>query len=232
MALLAGAASVYSQGTVSLADYSGSFLIQIMAPQTSAPANSTPYTSTYGGFTSGPEYFGNTANGNGNGGTTAYGATTGIGGTGYSVQLLAAPGTSDALSTLSTVGPVISTWYTASPATGNPSGGLFSFYKVQTGATTATVANTGVNGSVTVALAAWNNEGGTITSLAAAQAAGDPWGISPTTANIAQTGGGLIQPPAIPNTIADFAIGQNVPEPSTIALGVIGASTLLFRRRK
>jgi hypothetical protein len=230
VALLAGAASVYSQ-QVAIADYSGSFLIQIMNVQSTAPANGTAYTTTYGGFTSGTEYYGNTVNANGNGGTTVYSTTSGLG-TGYDVQLLAAPGTGDALSTLSTAGPITTTWYTATPG-GNPATGTVSFYKVGTGsASIATIPNVTGNGGVTVALAAWNNEGGTVNSLAAAEAGGTPWGISAQTASIAQTGGGSVQPPNIPNSIADFSIGATVPEPSTIALGVIGASALLFRRRK
>ena len=84
--------------------------------------------------------------------------------------------------------------------------------------------------------------GGTLTSLAAAQAyeAANPgsavWGISPVS-SLTQTGGANAQ------TVPNFSGGSNpdmsfalgiaaTPEPSTIALGVMGASALLFRRRK
>lgn len=90
---------------------------------------------------------------------------------------------------------------------------------------------------VDIAVAAWNNEGGTVTTLAAAQAAdasspnSDPWGISNV---VTYTLSGPPGTPPAPTGITSFDLGTvaSIPEPSTIALGVMGASTLLFRRRK
>jgi hypothetical protein len=231
--LLAGTTCLYSQGQVTIADYSGPFAVQIMNVQSSAPINATAYFSSYNGYTSGVEYYGNTSNPNGNMGTTVYDPTSGIGGSGFDVQMLAAPGSGDALSTLSAMGPITQQWYAASPG-GNPATGFSSFYKATNGVgSVLTVPNTGANGPITLAIAVWNNEGGTINTLLGAQQAGAPWGISPTTVSVPMTGGGIVIPPFIPDTIPDFSIGAAlVPEPSTIALGVIGASALLLRRRK
>jgi len=222
MALLAGAVSVYSQGLVALSDYGGSFTIQIYSAQ-SAAASTTAV--AYGGLT-GNEEMGQSANGSlANPGTTVYAAGTALG-AGYSVQLLAAAGAGDAIATLLPAGPVISTWYSGDQITGL--GGL---YQVQAGATTAAIPGAAVGSVATVALAAWNNEGGTVNSLAAAQADGDPWGVS-NTGNTAGLGGGIVTPPGLPTSIDSFSLATTVPEPSTIALGVIGASAFLFRRRK
>jgi hypothetical protein len=83
----------------------------------------------------------------------------------------------------------------------------------------------------------WDNAGGTITSYAAAIAAGSQYGSSavwqlpgpPTT-------GGLGNPGASPPVPGPALVGMTglalIPEPSTIALGILGAAALLFRRRK
>jgi hypothetical protein len=90
-------------------------------------------------------------------------------------------------------------------------------------------------------LAAWYNAGGTITSLAAAKAAGVPYGES-AAFNVT----GLGEPSSImtayngtPTAASQAAVMRNlqsfsltsVPEPSTIALGVMGIGAFLARRR-
>jgi hypothetical protein len=229
---LAGATTVFSQGLVNIAEYTGSFYCQIMNVQTTPPINGTAYTSTYNGYTSGVQYYGNTTNPGGNIGTTVYGTTTGIT-SGFDVQLLAAPGLNDSLSTLSTVGPIVSTWYVYPPGNLNPAVGVTSYYEAAPGlASLATIPTPHPNGPVTVTLAVWDNENGTVNSLLTAQQADVPWGIAPVLANISLTGGGAVSPPQIPNIIPDFSVGQAlVPEPSTMALGFLGAFTLYFRRR-
>jgi hypothetical protein len=230
MALLAGAATCYSQGIVSMSDLNSYFEIQVFGPQ--SVANST--VAIVDGAYSGLEEMGDTANPNSanasgqpSGGTTVYSANNPLG-TGYSMQLLAAAGTSvTAYSSLSPVGNstggsgVWSGWFSGSAQTG-----LGGFWN------TGLIAKVPSGTSDTVALAAWNNEGGTITSLAAAQAAGDPWGLSAMETLVPATG--IITPSPLSNPpITSFSlIATSVPEPSTIALGVMGASALLFRRRK
>jgi hypothetical protein len=92
--------------------------------------------------------------------------------------------------------------------------------------------------SATVQLCAWYNDGGTVTTYAAAAAHGYPAGFS-TTATVI-TGG-----PSAPANLPTFATGgvefifssgptSVIPEPSTLALAVMGASAFLlgFRRKR
>jgi hypothetical protein len=221
MTLLAGAASVYSQGEVSMVDYGGTFTIQVFNVQ-AAGESTTPV--SFGGFSGfetqgqGPQTPGGNLN---NPGTTAYDNGSALG-AGYSVQLLGGVGSGLALSALSPMGAPITTWYTSGQ-------GLPGFW--QSGANVAITGST-VGGAATVAVAAWNNEGGTVNTLAAAQSAGDPWGVS-TTGNIASLGGAGGSPPGnLPASVTSFSLATTVPEPGTIALGVIGASTFLMRLRR
>jgi len=240
MALLAGAATCYSQGTITVGDANSYFAIQVFGPQ--SVANST--VAIVDGAYSGYEEMGDTANpnvsngtpGNGNApeypGTTVYAAHNPLG-AGYSMQVIAASGTVTAYSGLSPVGNgtggsgVWSTWYTGSAQTGE--GGFWN---------SGLIAKLPSATLDTIALAAWNNEGGTITSLAAAQAAGDPWGLSAMETIVPATG--IEFPPPLfdgggagnAGGITTFSLVTSVPEPSTIALGVMGVSALLFRRRK
>ncbi len=227
--LLAGAVAGYSQGTVSETDYGTSFQFHVYNNQTAVPqGNTTAYTVTFGGYTSGTEYYGNVSNDKptGNSGNAVYNTGTVLSGTGFDAQLLGAAYTGDALSALSTIGSVIH--FTS---TGLVTGGVTTGIP---GSTPGTVANGGTGG--TIALAAWANTGslGAATSLATAQADGYNWGISQVI-SIASLGG--TPPTGTPVTppylgIDSFSIAQTVPEPSTIALAVMGASALLFRRRK
>jgi hypothetical protein len=207
--LLAGVVSGYSQGAINFNNNATGFKQKIYNVSTGGTAV------VYGGYTT-IEVQGSSSTDTPVGSTAYSGAA--LGGTGFSAELLAGNGTGDALSQLSPVGTVVS-FQTATAGAGFLAGGQV-----------VTVASSGT--AATIAIAAWNNEGGTITSLLAAQQAGDPWGIS-ALANIT----GAISPgtPPTMSTATDlnlsFSLGV-IPEPSTIALGVMGASTLLFRRRK
>lgn len=210
---------MYSQGEVSMLDYGSTFTIQVFNVQ-AAGESLTPV--SFGGF-SGTETQGQGNNPSlANPGSTSYDAGSELG-AGYSVQLLGAAGSGDALSTLTPQGSPITAWYTAAQ-------GLPGFWN---SGVNVSITGSAVSGPATVAIAAWNNEGGTINSLAAAQAAGDPWGVS-NTGNIASLGGaGGSAPGALPSTITSFSLATTVvPEPSTIALGVIGASSFLMRLRR
>jgi len=107
-----------------------------------------------------------------------------------------------------------------------------------TGSSLTAVDPTGaIGGSAFAELAAWNNQGGTIGSYAASIASGSlgTQGFSGPASSASSLGGG--SPPATPGTlegsgIQDFAITTTTPEPSTIALGVIGASAFLMRLRR
>ncbi len=231
MTLLAGAVAVYSQGTVNMVDYGSSYTFHVYSGQTTQPAgNVTAYTSTYGGYTAGIEYSGNVSNDEppASAGNAVYNTGTALSGSGFDVQLLGAAYTGDALSSLATLGTVYH-FYTTASFPGQISGGG----NVAIPGSTPGSASQGGNGA-TIALAAWVNTGanGAATTLAAAQADGYDWGISQVV-NIAATGG-VSSPPTIPPFlgIESFSLTMSVPEPSTIALGVMGVSALLFRRRK
>jgi len=204
-----------------MSDYGSSFTIQIFNSQSIAASTVSVSWGGHGGL----EEMGTSPNGNLNvTGTTSFAAGSALG-TGYDVELLAAPGSGAAFASLAETGPVITTWYTASG--GNPATGFSGFYK--TGINVA-IANAAAQTVASVALAAWNNEGGTINSLAAAQAAGDPWGVS-SEGTSGLLGGGTQQPPNLPSSITSFSL-TSTPEPSTFALGVIGASAFLMRLRR
>jgi hypothetical protein len=206
-ALLAGAVSAYSQGQLAFSDYGGSYQVFFYNVQA---ANTTPI--TYGGFT--------TMETSGNGATYTGGK---LSGTGFSIQVLAGAGNGDTLSQLSPYG-AISGFYT---------GGLAGLFTATVSDTmTNTTLDTGVApGPATIALAAWANTGssGSALTLAAAQADHYAWGIS-TLANLTLTTTPTT-PPAIPAGVQSFSLGTT-PEPSTIALGVIGASAFLMRLRR
>jgi hypothetical protein len=220
MTLLAGAVSAFSQGTVSLYDYGTTFSIQIFAY--TDPYNPT-FEVSYGGEAA-TENMGNTANPN----EIPAGTTTYVGpalGAGFDVQLLAAPGLNDLLSRLVPSSAPISTWYSGSASTGL--GGFWNSTELGT-----------VNGSTTtatVALAAWQIDGGggAATTLAEAQAIGYDWGIS-ATGNIYQLGGINGAPPNLPVSIESFSLGINyydvLPEPSTLAFLLLAGAAFGARR--
>ncbi len=108
---------------------------------------------------------------------------------------------------------------------------------------------TGVSGAIpgvpdvgtlnaTVQLAAWYNNGGTVNTYAAALLAGDPVGLS--AVQNASTGGPSTSGPPttapnLPSGLGNIVLSSGTtvtPEPSTIALGVMGASAFLLRLRK
>jgi len=223
MTLLAGGVSVYAQGQISLADISPPPGIQIFAAQSTG--NNT--TVSWGGH-SGSELMGNSGN------TASYGAYNGTTGSKVNftgaplssgnVELLYGPSSDTSVSQLLESGNnFATTWYG-----GDPIAGLGGFWS---GAPTVTLPNGyPFGGTAVVAIAAWV---GSATSLALAQSEGEPWGVSNLGSLTGVLGGGQYTPPSVEG-LESFSLVYSapVPEPSTIALGVMGASALLFRRRK
>lgn len=220
IALLAGAVSCYSQAEIDFAgDVSG--FKQIIY---SANPLDTEVQVSYGGYTT-MEQQGSSATSppeTPTGTTVYHGAPLGAG---YEATLLGAPGTA----TLSQLLPLPTS--TGSYATlnfyttGTPLGTLQGAIPVVTGAS---------GGLETIAIAVWQDTGpdGAANTLAAAQQDGYDWGISPLS-NITSA-----PIPSAPTPMAtasnlnlSFSLGTEVPEPSTVALGVMGVATLLFRRR-
>jgi len=220
VALLAGAFAAHSQGTVSFADY------LVLSSYITVTLNGKPV----GGSSTV---------------TTGNPVTDIANGSDWSVELYANTGgtvaTPDALSTL-TPAIVDGSGSPGTPVTATLAGGgtgtALGTWLSSTIADVPGQATVG-GGSATVAVAAWYNDGGTITSEAAAVAAKLPAGFS-ATGVVAATGGP--QPsgppataPSLPASLQGTSIGLSgsaVPEPGTIALGVMGASAFLMRLRK
>jgi hypothetical protein len=138
-------------------------------------------------------------------------------GAGYDIELLAGAAGTPLVSLTPVADSIVSSWYTGSAA---------GYWYAP--ANLATIP--GITTTATLAIAAWDNESGAITSLAAAQAANDPWGISSTATT--ELGYDTVVPPFLPAGLTDFSLGiATTPEPSTIALGVIGASAFFMRLR-
>jgi hypothetical protein len=220
-ALLAGAIGANAQGTVNFADEITGFTMHIYGPQASGLPTS-----------------GNAPTGDVPSGSTVYDAGSMVGGTSQalgvgglangknvSVELYAAPGLGDAITSLTAVGQYTGT-------AGLKAGAIGLFIPNAIAGSDPGIPGTS-GGTATVALAAWYNGGGAYNTLASAEAAGQDFGMSPT-ANINGLGGVSIggAPPPTPPAIGveSFSI-QATPEPSTIALGIMGASAFLFRRR-
>jgi len=154
-------------------------------------------------------------------GTTVYDG--GLVGSGYDFALFAGPvgAGSNGLALVTTVA------FRSSASGALPQGTIFSV-----GGTVAGVPS----GNADYQLRAWSTEGGTITDWATALqhfAANDPlsqigWTPIITTSSVLATG--LLTPPVTDFTT--FSLIAPVPEPTTFALGGLGALGLLFFRRR
>jgi len=121
-------------------------------------------------------------------------------------------------------------------AIGNPApfltGGGAGFWD-PTGQGIVTATGAAGGSQVAVVVRAWTAASGSFT--AATTAAGAKWGVSsPLTITLGNPSGTPPTTPADISGIASFHLTQNasVPEPSTIALGLLGAGALALRRRK
>jgi hypothetical protein len=241
LTLLAGAVSGYSQGQVGWSDYNNTdFQITIWSPQTAAAAAGTqlngnsPGTFGTGLLPTGADFPAGTQTGYtgvplGGSATGATSPSDYANGTLWSVQLYAgAPGT-----TLAAVSGAVANMYTVSDNQG--------LYDV-TGNPNATIPGVAAGSPASLQLKAWYNGGGTISSYEAAVADGlakAPNGVS--TVGQINLGGGTVTPPDLPSPlttasgtagITSFNVTSAVPEPSTIALGLVGASAFLMRLRR
>jgi hypothetical protein len=204
--LLAGAFVAHSQGTVSLGNYA---------------ALSTYIYVTYKG----------TAVGGAGGATTGTPAGDIGNGNDWTVALYGNVGSGDDPSTLTECLAAGGGFATATLANGSAADALAgTWYSTVVADIPGT---TLANQAATVQLYAWYNDGGTITSYAAAVLGGDPYGAS-LTGNVTTGGPQAVGPPVIqpplPAGLGNIAL--SVPEPSTIALGVMGASAFLLRLRR
>jgi hypothetical protein len=199
------AASIFAQGTVIFNNRIASTLItHVYLPN---PADTTMYQS------------GQASTGDFPTGSTSWTGWTPLSGSGYTAQIWAANGASQAESSLQAATPT-TTFRTGANA------GLLA-------GTTATLTGVPLDAAVaTITLRVWDNQGGTITSWAQAlTTTGNAHGESPLF-NLSAIGGQGNPAPALLG-LQSFNITAIVPEPSTFALAGLGAAALLiFRRRK
>jgi hypothetical protein len=204
LTLLAGASAVYGQGSISLANY-GAVINSYIYVGYKATASSTPI--LLGGASTATPTLSNYASETGNGSTWTVALYGAIGAGVPSANLLPLAGETATFELGAKPDSDAGTWVSSAIYTFSPT----------TSPTT-----------VTLQLYAWYNDGGAITTYAEALADGVPTGFS------AVENQALNFPPATPAVIPEFG-NFNVsptPEPSTIALGVIGASTFLMRLRR
>jgi len=221
--LLVGAAGLHAQGYLNW-NANGTWATSVYSPDTTTPnveftgdsPQDTPVgTTTYtGGFIGGSGTPG--ANGAGVGPTPAFYQAEGNFEVGLYMDTSAAAVTADILTgtPLATDGINDGTLAGIGSEAEDPS------------ASPGTVVNLG--------LAAWYTDGGLYTSYAAAKAALQPSGYNVSTGTVAL--GSLTGTPVSINGstigLTSFSLATAVPEPSTVALGVIGASTFLMRLRR
>jgi hypothetical protein len=244
--LVVGSLSAYSQGTVLFQDRQSDMTIHVYAPQVATPTVETTGQANSAVGVTADIYEQTTANGGVQGTLVTGGSTVYTGGaigntksgnatlagayhynvgSDFTVELYGAAGYNLSVGSLQPLSQ-----YTSSLSTSQTQGGTF------VGVTPSPdngIPNTTGN-QATIALYAWYSLGGL--TLAEDQAGSGPWGVS-LTDNITALGA-LGSPASTPedmlglqsfSLVAPTAI---VPEPSTIALAVMGASALLFRRRK
>jgi len=225
------ALGAFAQGTILFSDQQSDATFHIYTPSTVTPGVEQ-FGSTATDIPAGTYAF--------TGGSTLLGGASGVAGTtgstinytfgnNFTVELYGAAGTGDAISSLQPLSQYSSTIFTHSVAAK-----LGTFNSPSIPGTDPGIPGTTAN-AATVAVACWYNAGGTITSLAAAEAAGVPYGESPAV-NLTDLGG-FGSPPSTPGDlvgIQSFSLinpAGVVPEPSTIALGVMGIGAFLARRR-
>lgn len=204
---LSFAATVFAQGTVTFNNrVVGTIVTHVYNYD---PANPAAYAAGYGANDFNPA--------TGLPGSATW-AGPALSGSGFSAQIYAAPGNSQAESSLVAASPITSF------RTGAGAGFL--------AATTATLTGVPADApAATLVLRVWDNAGGTINTWEAAKAAGTvATGESPLF-NLSAIGGNLNTPPNLVG-LQSFNL-TIVPEPSTFALAGLGAAALLlFRRRK
>lgn len=206
--LLAGAVVVQAQGTVSLGNFASAIptYLYISYHPVSGGANTL-----LGGANTGPAP------------TALNYADPGViaNGNDWTVEIFGAIGSG--LSSVA-LGP---TGATAHLATG--SSGDHDAIAGTWGSTADAVFSSAPNGTVaTIQLVAWYS--GTGDTFDQAETAGLPWGES-ATQNVT-LGAPPGTPAVLPVSLGNFTVQTTVPEPSTIALGVIGASAFLMRLRR
>jgi hypothetical protein len=153
-------------------------------------------------------------------------------GSAYLTQLFAADASGQSSTSLNPVGPFPVNFRTGTA--GNTGYNQISGTTSQGNAFTASTVNvqvtTNASGPITLQMRAWTASFSTYAAAVAASAAGNPtveFGSSPVLSNF-----NPYYAPNTPGVITGLQGFTMVPEPSTIALGILGASSLFFVRRR
>lgn len=164
---------------------------------------------------------GNTSAGNPAGSQTYGGAL--LAGTGYTVQLWGTGGVTTDASVLQLANNGTTTFRTGSGA---------GFITALANAAEIPNAPAGAGSRATLQLRVWDNQGGTITTWAAALARPDvAKGFSDLFTPAFDLGGGSVLPPNLIG-LTSFNLTTVVPEPSTVAFALMGGLGLLALRRR
>jgi hypothetical protein len=225
--MAAGALSVHAQGVVWNNHEPGAVVSHIYGPDAADPSSeesgniATAYSGATpnGDFPTGSTVYGGTLLGGSAAGATAV-SDTGNGSI-WSAALYGAPGSGDAVNTLTLV--------PGSTTTLNVSNVKLAGFVVAP-ASDPVVTGSAYGGTVTLQAVAWYNNGGQYGTLAAAEAANVPTGES-TPFNVTLAGSPTASDPVLTGLTSFDLTTTSTPEPSTIALGVMGASAFLLRRR-
>jgi len=233
VSIMAGAAGAYAQGEVNWADSQSGMSISILSPSVGTPtteetgqtaldnpAGATVYT---GG------YIGGALTGNG----TGIGPTPAVGG--YdSIDYQNAGNFTAGLYISTSAAGLTAAILTGAPAATAPLLGGFDAGLYST-TVSPYLSGLSIGTPVFVGIAAWYSGGGATsfaTSYAESLAGDSVQGYVETDAPVA-LGGGTGVPASLAGLgLTSFSLAGAVPEPSTIALGVIGASTFLMRLRR
>jgi hypothetical protein len=227
--ILAGAAGAFAQGQINWSDGQRSFLLSILSPNPAGPTveqtGNTSFDIPAGGATYGGGWIGGTATSPGGG----VGPTPSSGVLGFNFQQnanfevgLYVATSKAALTTDVLTGTPVAT----GTILGDGNAGLYA--PASSIFTDGTLAG---GTAVWVAIAAWDtiDGGASINSLALAAGGGDPYGYVESTSSVTL---GLPGSPAGLANIGLTSFSLVVPEPSTVALGVMGASAFLMRLRR
>ena len=238
---LAGSLGLFAQGSLVFNNFASgtpevaglNVVFHVYSPQVATPTleatgnSSVAYSTSVrsGDFPTGTQTYTGTLLG---GSAVGTGPTTWANGNNYSADLVAAPGDNAPVNSLVLVAGSVTTFRTTSAAVAGwftaPAGAL-----PIPGTTFSGSGVVGVPTSATVAVDVWYSGGGAFPTYASAVNVA-PYGQS-AAFNVDGLGGGTINPPFLYNG-QSFSLVSPIPEPSTIALGVMGACAFLARRRK